>query len=74
MEEFCIHVWVFLPQLNKVVLETLEEEEREEEEDEEAGVSLDIEQLPGAVNIILLPLGVAQCYVTLAIPTITLVS
>ena len=57
MEEFCIHVWVFLPQLNKVVLETLQEEEREEEKDEEARVStLDIEQLPGAVNIILLPL------------------
>ena len=65
MKEFCIHVWVFLPHLNKIVLETLQEEEREEEKDEEARVStLDIEQLPGAVNIILLPLGVAQCYVT----------
>ena len=38
MEEFCIHVWVFLPHFNKVVLETLEKEEREEEKDEEAGV------------------------------------
>ena len=41
MEEFCIHIWVFPPHLNKVVLETLEKKKgREEEKDEEAG-SLD---------------------------------
>ena len=40
VEEFCIHVWVFLPHLNKIVLETLEEEKgREEEKDGEGGGS-----------------------------------
>lgn len=40
VEEFCIHVWVFLPHLNKIVLETLEEEKGERKRRMERGEDL----------------------------------